>query len=106
MGEENIIKVDEQQQQLQQQESNIFREVPLRYLGYANEVGESFRFQAPKLVMPSYGQSSQVIHSYIEIFYSVILLDILLKLFHFVIEFILYSFSYVSCSAGIWLLLL
>ena len=27
---------------------NIFRESPLRYLGYANEVGESFRYQVDK----------------------------------------------------------
>jgi len=34
--------------------TNPFREIPLRYLGYANEVGESFRYQFPKLVTPSY----------------------------------------------------
>jgi fission process protein 1 len=34
---------------------NVFRDSPLRYMGYANEVGESFRYQVPKLVMPSYG---------------------------------------------------
>jgi len=33
---------------------NPLREVPLRYLGYANEVGEAFRYQVPKLVVPSY----------------------------------------------------
>jgi fission process protein 1 len=33
---------------------NIFRDSPLRYLGYANEVGESFRYQFPKFVTPSY----------------------------------------------------
>ena len=33
---------------------NIFRDSSMRYLGYANEVGESFRYQFPKLVMPSY----------------------------------------------------
>ena len=33
---------------------NIFRDSPLRYLGYANEVGESFRYQFPFLVAPSY----------------------------------------------------
>jgi len=33
---------------------NIFRKVPLRYLGYANEVGESFRYQFPRFVLPSY----------------------------------------------------
>lgn len=33
---------------------DIFRDSPLRYLGYANEVGESFRYQFPKFVVPSY----------------------------------------------------
>lgn len=33
---------------------NIFRDSPLRYCGYANEVGESFRLQYPKFVIPSY----------------------------------------------------
>jgi len=33
---------------------NVFRDSLLRYLGYANEVGESFRYQFPKLVRPSY----------------------------------------------------
>jgi mitochondrial fission process protein 1 len=33
---------------------SLFRDSPIRYLGYANEVGESFRFQYPKYVMPSY----------------------------------------------------
>jgi fission process protein 1 len=33
---------------------DIFRHSPLRYLGYANEVGESFRYQYPKFVVPSY----------------------------------------------------
>ena len=33
---------------------NIFRDSSLRYAGYANEVGESFRYQFPKAVMPSY----------------------------------------------------
>ena len=35
-------------------EYNIFRDSLLRYAGYANEVGESFRYQFPKLVTPSY----------------------------------------------------
>jgi mitochondrial fission process protein 1 len=34
--------------------SNIFRDTPIRYLGYANEIGESFRYQYPKCVIPSY----------------------------------------------------
>ena len=33
---------------------NIFRDTPIRYLGYANEIGESFRYQYPKCVLPSY----------------------------------------------------
>ena len=33
---------------------DIFRDTPIRYLGYANEIGESFRYQFPKLVLPSY----------------------------------------------------
>lgn len=33
---------------------NILRDTALRYLGYCNEVGESFRYQAPRLVTPSY----------------------------------------------------
>jgi mitochondrial fission process protein 1 len=33
---------------------NIFRDSPLRYAGYANEVGESFRYQLPRFVLPSY----------------------------------------------------
>lgn len=36
-------------------EYNIFRDSFLRYAGYANEVGESFRYQFPRLVLPSYG---------------------------------------------------
>jgi fission process protein 1 len=34
---------------------NVFRNSFLRYAGYANEVGESFRYQFPRLVLPSYG---------------------------------------------------
>ena len=33
---------------------NIFRDSPVRYLGYCNEVGESFRYQFPRFVTPSY----------------------------------------------------
>jgi fission process protein 1 len=33
---------------------NVFRDSLCRYLGYANEVGESFRYQFPGLVRPSY----------------------------------------------------
>ncbi|CAM9721657.1 unnamed protein product, partial [Laminaria digitata] len=36
---------------------DIWRNSVLRYAGYANEVGESFRFIAPKLVAPSYAVS-------------------------------------------------
>jgi len=35
-------------------EVDLFRETNVRYLGYANEVGESFRFVTPTLVGPSY----------------------------------------------------
>jgi mitochondrial fission process protein 1 len=38
----------------EQEKYNIFRDSVLRYLGYANEIGESFRYQYPKLVIPSY----------------------------------------------------
>lgn len=34
---------------------DYFRDTPLRYLGYANEVGESFGPLYPKFVRPSYG---------------------------------------------------
>eukprot|EP00560_Eucampia_antarctica_P002361 CAMPEP_0197833748 /NCGR_PEP_ID=MMETSP1437-20131217/19990_1 /TAXON_ID=49252 ORGANISM="Eucampia antarctica, Strain CCMP1452" /NCGR_SAMPLE_ID=MMETSP1437 /ASSEMBLY_ACC=CAM_ASM_001096 /LENGTH=176 /DNA_ID=CAMNT_0043437991 /DNA_START=148 /DNA_END=675 /DNA_ORIENTATION=- len=33
---------------------NVFRDSHLRYMGYANEIGESFRYQFPKLVRPTY----------------------------------------------------
>lgn len=33
---------------------DIFRDSPVRYLGYTNEIGESFRYQFPKFVVPSY----------------------------------------------------
>jgi fission process protein 1 len=36
------------------EEYNVFRDSALRYMGYANEIGESFRYQAPRLVVPSY----------------------------------------------------
>lgn len=35
-------------------EFNVFRDTPVRYLGYCNEVGESFRYQFPRFVTPSY----------------------------------------------------
>jgi mitochondrial fission process protein 1 len=34
---------------------DIFRDTPVRYMGYANEVGEAFRPIFPKFVLPSYG---------------------------------------------------
>ncbi len=34
---------------------DLWRETPLRYLGYANELGESFRSIVPRFVKPSYG---------------------------------------------------
>ena len=36
-----------------EKEFDIFRDSPVRYLGYANEIGESFRPIFPKLVVPS-----------------------------------------------------
>ena len=33
---------------------DIWRDTPVRYLGYANEIGESFRHVFPKFVKPSY----------------------------------------------------
>ncbi len=36
-------------------DSDPFRDTSIRYLGYANEVGESFRPIFPRLVIPSYG---------------------------------------------------
>ena len=38
-------------------EYNVFRDSLLRYAGYANEIGESFRYQFPRLVLPSYAVS-------------------------------------------------
>lgn len=35
-------------------EYNLFRDSLLRYAGYANEVGEAFRYQLPRMVAPSY----------------------------------------------------
>jgi len=35
-------------------EPNLFRDSLLRYAGYANEVGEAFRYQFPRAVLPSY----------------------------------------------------
>ena len=37
------------------QEQDLFRDTPVRYLGYANEIGESFRPIFPRFVVPSYG---------------------------------------------------
>ena len=33
---------------------DLWRETPVRFLGYANEVGEAFRPQFPRVVIPSY----------------------------------------------------
>ncbi|CAM9645337.1 unnamed protein product [Pylaiella littoralis] len=38
-------------------DEDIWRDSLLRYAGYANEVGESFRNTSPRLVMPSYAIS-------------------------------------------------
>lgn len=32
---------------------DIWRDSALRYAGYANEIGEAFRFITPRLVLPS-----------------------------------------------------
>ena len=48
------MKKQEQTQNNNNNNINIFRDTPLRYLGYANEVGESFRYPFPRLVRPSY----------------------------------------------------
>ena len=44
----------EQHAQKPELEYNVFRDSLVRYLGYCNEVGESFRYQFPRLVVPSY----------------------------------------------------
>ena len=36
------------------EEVDIWRDTPVRLMGYANEVGESFRYMFPRLVRPSY----------------------------------------------------
>ncbi|CAN0113089.1 unnamed protein product, partial [Heterosigma akashiwo] len=36
---------------------DMWRDGPLRYLGYANEVGEAFRLPYPRMVVPSYAIS-------------------------------------------------
>lgn len=36
-------------------EADIWRDTGLRFLGYANEIGEGFRPIVPRLVLPSYG---------------------------------------------------
>lgn len=33
---------------------DIWRDSPLRYMGYANELGESFRLVVPRFLLPSY----------------------------------------------------
>ena len=39
---------------MENKEIDIWRETPVRLLGYANECGESFRFIYPRGVVPSY----------------------------------------------------
>ena len=41
----------------EEKEYDVFRDSPVRYLGYANEIGESFRPIFPRLVIPSYAIS-------------------------------------------------
>ena len=50
----NTPSLDDGKDLKSQDEYNVFRDSLLRYLGYANEVGESFRYQFPRLVVPSY----------------------------------------------------
>ena len=38
-------------------EKDLYRDTPVRLLGYTNEVGESFRYIVPGFVKPSYGIS-------------------------------------------------
>jgi fission process protein 1 len=38
-------------------EIDILRDTPIRLLGYANEIGESFRYVFPRLVKPSWAIS-------------------------------------------------
>eukprot|EP00469_Lotharella_globosa_P018801 CAMPEP_0167812988 /NCGR_PEP_ID=MMETSP0112_2-20121227/1583_1 /TAXON_ID=91324 /ORGANISM="Lotharella globosa, Strain CCCM811" /LENGTH=296 /DNA_ID=CAMNT_0007711979 /DNA_START=55 /DNA_END=945 /DNA_ORIENTATION=+ len=46
-------------QENEEQETDVFRETPLRYLGYANEVGEAFRaFVGANGVLASYAVAS------------------------------------------------
>ena len=40
--------------QMSKQEVDLFRDTPVRYLGYANELGEAFRPLYPRFVVPSY----------------------------------------------------
>ena len=40
---------------MQKIQKDIFRDTPVRLIGYANEVGESFRYIAPGFVRASYG---------------------------------------------------
>uniref|UniRef100_A0A7S2UT13 Mitochondrial fission process protein 1 n=1 Tax=Attheya septentrionalis TaxID=420275 RepID=A0A7S2UT13_9STRA len=53
MGSENATLVDGKIE-TSEKKYNVFRDSPLRYMGYANEIGESFRYQFPKIVAPSY----------------------------------------------------
>ena len=45
----------EEESDLREDHRDIWRETPLRFLGYTNEVGESFGVLYPKYVRPSYG---------------------------------------------------
>ena len=53
MNEEKGTRMDD----AEQPEVDIFRDTGVRYMGYANELGEAFRPIFPKLVVPSYGVS-------------------------------------------------
>lgn len=52
---EELIRHDHEKHHTKNEEEyNVFRDSAVRYLGYANEVGESFRYQFPRFVIPSY----------------------------------------------------
>ena len=44
----------EAEKQAKGDEVDLFRDTPVRYLGYANELGEAFRPILPKFLVPSY----------------------------------------------------
>ena len=53
----NIHSDDESSKSGHSGEIDIYRDTYVRYMGYANELGEAFRPNFPKMVLPSYGVS-------------------------------------------------